>query len=173
MIIDDAGSHFIFVYHPDIYYGEVYTTYQGRRLTNWEVLEFWGKWIILGEKSWLDELARNLDPYVENKMIPCIKYDRKPPENLGLEECVMMIYCDKRAGEEVWQILNRQGVKLKAWVSERETMEMWRPGGMLLERWIISHGLNETEARSVREDARSRLGYVFDHPDELFQPWAQ
>jgi hypothetical protein len=173
MIIDDADSYFIFVYHPDIYYGKVYTTYQGRRLTNREVLEFWGKWIILGEKSWLDALARNLDPYVENEIIPCIKYDRKPPENLGVEECVMMVYCDKRAGEEVWQILNRHGVKLKAWVSERETMEMWRPGGMLLERWIISRGLNETEVRSVRADAQSRLGYVFDHPDELFQPWAQ
>jgi hypothetical protein len=44
---------------------------------------------------------------------------------------------------------------------------------MLLERWIISRGLNETEVRSVRSDAQSRLGYVFDHPDELFRPWAQ
>jgi hypothetical protein len=84
-----------------------------------------------------------------------------------------MIYCDKRASEDIWQILNQHGVKLKAWVSERETMEMWKPGGMLLERWIASNCSSEAEARAVRKDAYSKLGYVFDHPDELFKPWSQ
>jgi len=106
-------------------------------------------------------------------VIPCIKYDRKPPANLGLKEAVMMVYCDKRKGEEIWEILHQHGVKIKAWVSERETMEMWLPGGPLLEQWITSMNLSEEDARINREDAAARLGYIFDHPDEIFSPWEQ
>ncbi|KIE17114.1 hypothetical protein DS62_06260, partial [Smithella sp. SC_K08D17] len=105
------------------------TVYEGRELTNGEVLKYWGKWIFFGDKSQLDEWARKLDRYVEDETIPCIKYDRIPPANLGLTELVMMVYCDKRKSEEIWQILQQHGVKIKAWVSEWETMEMWKPGG--------------------------------------------
>lgn len=173
MIIDRPDSHFIFVFHPKVMLGKKYTLYEGKELTNGEVLQYWGKWIVLGEKSWLDELAQKLDPYVEDEVIPCIKYDRKPPENLGLTEAVMMVYCDKRKGEDIWQILQQHGVKIKAWVSERETMEMWLPGGPLLEQWITSMNLSEEEARMNREDAAARLGYIFNHPDEIFSAWEQ
>jgi len=173
MIVDEPDSHFIFVFHPKIYEGKKYTVYEGRELTNGEVLQYWGKWIILGDKAHLDELARKLDPYVEKEIIPCIKYDRIPPANLGLKEAVMMVYCDKRKSEEIWQILKKHGVKIKAWVSERETMEMWLPGGALLEQWIASMNLSEEEARFNREDAAARMGYIFDHPDEIFNAWSQ
>jgi hypothetical protein len=173
MIIDRPDSHFIFVFHPLVLMGRKYTVYEGKELSNGEVLQYWGKWIVLGEKSWLDELAQKLDPYVENKTIPCIKYDRRPPENLGLKESVMMVYCDKRKSEAAWEILRQHGVKLKAWVSERETMEMWLPGGSLLEQWIASRNLSEEEARMNRDDAAARLGYIFNHPDEIFIPWEQ
>ncbi|MDY6935630.1 MAG: hypothetical protein SVZ03_15585 [Spirochaetota bacterium] len=173
MIIDDPDSHFIFVYHPKVYLGKKYTVYKGRELTNSEVLQYWGKWIILGDKSKLDEMAEKLDQYVEDGVIPCIKYDREPPANLDLKECVMMVYCDKRQSEEVWEILKDHGVEFKAWVTEKETMEMWMPGGQLLEFWINSQNFSEEIANAIREDARARLGYVFDHPDEIFSPWEQ
>ncbi|MBN1365061.1 MAG: hypothetical protein JW976_09690 [Syntrophaceae bacterium] len=173
MIIDRPDSHFIFVFHPLVLTGRKYTVYEGKELTNSEVLQYWGKWIVLGERPWLDELARKLDRYVEDKTIPCIKYDRRPPENLDLKESVMMVYCDKRKSEEIWEILRQHGVKIKAWVSERETMEMWLPGGPLLEKWISSMNLSEEEAKMNREDAAARLGYIFDHPDEIFSPWEQ
>jgi len=173
MIVDRPESHFIFVFHPSIFEGKKYTVYEGKELTNGEVLQYWGKWIVLGERPWLDELARKLDRYVEEEVIPCIKYDRNPSVNLGLAEAVMMVYCDKRKSEEIWQILRQHGVRIKAWVWERETMEMWKPGGVLLERWIASMNLAEEEARATREDAGTSLGYVFDHPDEIFSPWSQ
>lgn len=173
MIVDDPKSHFIFIYHPKVFHGEKYTVYNGRELTNGEILQYWGKWIVLGERSWLDEMARKLDPYVEAENIPCVKYDRAPSVNLGVEECVMMVYCDKRQREDVWQVLQRFGVKLKAWVSEKETMEMWMPGERLFERWIQSQDFDEATINAIKEDAISSLTYIFDHPDEIFNPWKQ
>ena len=174
MIIDRQESHFIFVYNSDVInHGEKYTVYKGNPLTNGEVLEYWGKWLVLAKRDRLDELGKIFDEYVEAKVIPCIKYDRAPSGNLGLEECVMMLYCDKRQSEEVWKIVSEQGIKLKAWVSERETMEMWMPGGTLLEMWIQSQNFDESIADEVRDDAGARLGYLFDHPDEVFSPWEQ
>ena len=173
MIIDDPRSHFIFVYHPFVLMGRKYTVYEGRELTNGEMLKYWGKWIVLGERIWLDELAEKLDPYVEEKKIPCIKYDRRPSVNLGIEECVFMAYCDKRGRNEVWEILSQFGVKLKAWVTERETMEMWLPGNRLFERWLRSQNFDDATNNAMREDAGSRITYIFDHPDEVFTGWGQ
>jgi len=173
MIIDDQRSHFIFIYHPKVYHGKRYTVYNGKDLTNGEILQYWGKWIVLGERSWLDEMARKLDMYVEEESVPCVKYDRTPSVNLGVEECVMMVYCDKRQREDVWKILQQLGVKFKAWVSERETMEMWVPGARLFEQWIASQDFDEVTIEAIREDARQSLGHVFDHPDDIFDPWKQ
>ena len=142
-------------------------------MTNGEILQYWGKWIVLGEKARLDELAEKLDPYVEEKKIPCIKYDRHPSANLGIKECVFMVYCDKRARDEVWEILSRFGVKLKAWVTERETMEMWLPGNRLFERWLESQDVDEAMKESMREDAGSKITYIFEHPNEIFTGWEQ
>ena len=60
-------------------------------LREWIGLLWSGKWIILGKKEQLDDLATKLDPYVEAKKIPCIKYDRNPSANLGVNECVFMV----------------------------------------------------------------------------------
>jgi hypothetical protein len=173
MIIDDPHSHFIFVYHPFVMLGKRYTTYQGKDLTNKEVLEYWGKWIVLGKKEWLDKLAVKLDPYVEDKKIPCIKYDRKPAANLGIEECVFMVYCDRRDRERVWRILKQFGVKLKAWVTERETMALWMPGKPLLERWMTSQGYDDATKDLVRKDAEKRMNSIFENPDAVFTGWEQ
>jgi hypothetical protein len=173
MIYDSPGSHFIFIYHPSVFDGQSYTVFQGKRLTNGEVLAYWGKWIILGERPWIDALARALDPHVEARRIPCVKYDREPSKNLGVEECVMMVYCDRRERDAVWEILAANGARMKAWVTERETMELWRPGSPLLERWMDSRGFDETLREAVRADAKARLGRVFEYPDEEFSPWEQ
>lgn len=173
MIIDDPRSKFIFLYHPLVLMGRSYTVYQGKDMTNGEVLEYWGKWLVLGEKDKLDYLAEKLDPQVENKEIPCIKYDRTPPLNLGVEECVMMVYCDRRNRDEVWKILAGFGIKMKAWVTERETMEMWLPGGLLLERWMASQDYDEATRDAVREDAGRRIAHVLDNPEETYKTWEQ
>ena len=173
MIIDDPESHFIFVYHPLVIMGKKYTVYKGRELTNGEILKYWGKWIVLGDRPWLDDLAQKLDQYVEEKKIPCVKYDRNPSANLGISECVMMVYCDRRNRDEVWNILGHFGVKFKAWVTEEDTMNMWLPGGLLLERWLASKGFEQAAKEAAREDSRQRLNYLRENPDEVFSPWEQ
>ena len=173
VIWDHPESHYIFVYHPKVLWGVNYIRYKGKKLTNGEVLKYWGKWVVLGEREWLDKLAQKLDKYVEEEKIASIKYTREPSKNLRVDECVMLVYCDKRERDEVWAILEEHGVKLKAWISEKETMEMWMPGGRLLERWIRTNNFSEEQAEAVREDARRTLGYVFNNPDAIYRPWAQ
>ena len=94
-----------------------------------EYLEHFGKWTIMDDKENLDDLARKLDPYVECRAIYTIKYTRAPESHFGIDQCVMCIFCDDRDKEDVWEILARQGVTLKAFVHDRQVVEMWQPGG--------------------------------------------
>lgn len=193
MIVDRPDAYFIFIYHPKTLLGYSYFTYQGEPLTNKEYLEHWGKWIVLGGRKKLDELAEKMDPYVEKRNIPCVKYDKSPPEELDLEvkqklrsrfvdaeqagdvlkECVMCVYCDDRQREEVWRILASLGVTLKAWFYERETIELWLPGGLLLERWINRNCPDEAEAEKVRQESRERFSAIFRNEDAIYTGWAQ
>ncbi len=172
MIVDKPDSHFVFIFSKKYVYGQKpYLVYQGKPLTNKEYLEHWGKWIVLDSNEKIYELARKLDPYVEKEQIPCIKFDREPIrafENLLLRECVMVVYCDDRQKEEVWQILAHEGVKTKAWKYERETMAMWLPGARLLEAWISSRGLTGEAAERVREDARRYFESLFQDENAVF-----
>jgi len=174
MIIDKPQSHFIFIYHRDSVYGYRNSiTYKGKPLTNKEYLEHWGKWVIMGSREEFDELAKKLDPHVEDGAIPCVKYDREKLDHLGFKEHVMCVYCDKREREEVWQILHGLGVRLKAWFYDRETVEMWSPGGILLENWIAAQGLPPEEAGAVRDDSRRRFSVLFENEEGIFKGWEQ
>ena len=173
MIIDQPQSHFIFVYHSKAFQGHKYIAYQGKPLTNKEYLEYWGKWLVFGPRSMHDKLAQKLEPFVEDGLIACIKFDRTPLKNLGMTECIMCIFCDERNSKQVWNILAEEGIKLKAWIYDRETVEMWLPEGRLLERWIESEKLRQTEADKVREDSRKRFSIIFEHPDDLYEGWVQ
>jgi hypothetical protein len=173
MIVDQPRAHFIFGYHPDVYKGYQYVAYQGKTLTNKEYLEHWGKWIVLGPKSKHDNLAKKLDTYVESGLIACFKYDRQPLTHLGLHECIMSVFCDDRNRDRVWTILAEQGERLKAWIHDRETVNMWLPGGRLLENWIRSENMDEFEAEGVRADSRNKFSRILDHPDKPFAGWPQ
>jgi len=153
MIVDKPYYNWIYVIPSDWYFP---IAYKGNMLTQEEYLEHWGKWIILGERETLDELAAKLDPYVEKRAIQSIKYDRSPQKIFELAECAMLVFCDDRERDEVWEILSRVGVTLKSWVYERETIEMWMPGGLLIENWIKAHGLESREAEEVREETKKR-----------------
>ena len=171
MIVDRLDSHYIFVYSKKyIYGGTKYIQYKRKPLTNKEYLQHWGKWLILGAGEELAELAKRLDPYVEQEQIPCIKFDRtvqKEFKEMLLNECVMLVYCDDREREDVWKILAQEGVTSKAWRYERETMEAWLPGGRLIERWIQSRGLSDPDAERVREDS-VRYFSQFEDEDAIF-----
>jgi hypothetical protein len=137
-------------------------------LTNKEYLQYWGKWIVLEPRETLDELARKMDPLVEERKIPGVKYDRERIEEFKLGECVMCVYCDARQREDVWKLLEAVGVTEKAWVYEKETMERWLPGGHLLEKWIKGQNMDEPAAQKVREGAKEKFRKMFEDENAIF-----
>ncbi|MDA8233348.1 MAG: hypothetical protein M0Z31_00800 [Clostridia bacterium] len=173
MIVDQPGSHFVFVFSSRyVYANEHYICYKGKALTNKEYLENWGKWVVLGTREEINIMVEKLNSYVENKQIPCIKFDRKPIKefkNILLTECVMCVYCDVRQSEEVWKILANAGIKTKAWVFERETMKKWLPGGVLLENWISERGIVGDAAEKIRKEAQDYFQTMFEDEDAIFQ----
>ena len=178
MIIDRPESWYIFIFNTEYVNNShnpgAYIKYKGKRLTNKEYLEHWGKWVFLRDKDVIYEMAGKLDQYVEDGTIPCIKYDRAPQEWFNLEQCVMCVYCDDRQRDDVWEILTGFGVREKAWTYEKEVIEKWLPGGLNLEKWIKTHNIPETEAEKIREDSREKFKRkIFSKPDELCSGWEQ
>lgn len=169
MIVDRPVSHFIFVLPFDHVHGSYnYINFDGRPLTNRQYLESWGKWLVFGTRSYLDDLARKLDPHVEAREIPGIKYDRRLIAEFRLDRCVMCVYCHFVARERVWDILAGLGVRDKAWMFERETLEKWLPGGVNLERWIAGRNLGPEQAELVRQNAERTFEELFGNEDAIF-----
>ena len=170
MIVDRPSSHFIFVVPWDhIYMHYNYINYKGKQLTNKEYLEHWGKWIIIGARDKLEEIAKKLDPFIESKAIPAAKFDRAIIPEFHLQACVMCVYCDVRQRDEIWEILSQLGIEDRLWVFERETMERWLPGGHLLEKWIAGKGLSTEEAEKVRENSKERFRKMFQNEHAIFK----
>jgi len=124
--------------------------YKGKILSKEEYREHWGKWVIMGTREELDDYALKLDSYVEDRTIHGIKYTKESEAIFGFQECVMCVFCDDREKEDVWKVLSGAGVKIKAWVYDREVFEMWSPGGKLIEQWLASHNIKGVEAEKIR-----------------------
>lgn len=178
MIINKPDSWYIFIFSKDDMNCPsdpgASIAYNGRRLKNKEYLEHWGKWVFFGSAEELAEMAKNLDPYVEDHQIPCIKYDRAPQDWFGLDQCVMCVYCDYRQRDDVFKILSKFGVRIKAWTYDREVIQKWMPGGMHLEGWIKHHKCSEEQAESIRNDSRAKYTKkFFDRPNDICSGWDQ
>ena len=140
-----------------------------------EYLEHFGKWTIMGDREELDRLALKLDPYVEARAIYSIKYTRAPETNFGIDQCVMCVACDDRDKEDVWEILAQNGVELKAFVYDRQVVEMWQPGGMMVEKWIEAFNIDpeSKEAEDIRKNTKENFDRwlaLIDSEDEN-PPW--
>lgn len=169
MIVDRPGSHFIFVVPFDhVHRGYHYINLNGVPLTNKEYLEKWGKWLVFGQREEMEELARKLDPFVEDRKVPAVKYDRKLITEFQLNRCVMCVYCHHDLREEVWTVLSSLGVKDKAWMFERETLEKWLPGGVNLEKWIQGRNMDPEQAERVRIGAKEKFRQMFEDEDAIF-----
>ena len=66
------------------------------------------------KQAYLEELARKLDPYVEEGRIYSAKYNREPAP-FARGSLVICVYCNDREREEVWKILSTLGVKKNAY----------------------------------------------------------
>ena len=138
-------------------------------------LEHWGKWVIFGEREYLDKLACQLDPYVEDRHICNIKYLCRALLWTGFDKPAMCVYCDDREKEEIWQILSHFDIPNKLWVYERETIASWQPGGELLEKMIAYRKLSPEKAERVRKkiqkDSEGWLSHLFEERDKDQDIW--
>lgn len=169
MIVDRPISHFIFVLPFDHVHGKYnYINFNGQPLTNKQYLESWGKWLVFGSRPYMDELAQKLDSHVEAHEIPGVKYDRRRIDEFQLDRCVMCVYCHFDVRDRVWEILASLGVKDKAWMFERETLEKWLPGGINLEKWIVGRKLGPEQADRVRKSAEQTFKELFGNEYAIF-----
>ena len=148
----------------------------GMPSTREEYLEHFGKWTVMDEKEKLDELALNLDPYVECRAIYSIKYTRAPESFFGLDQCVFCVFCDDRDRDDIWEIMARYGVTLKAFVYDRQVIEMWQPGGIIMEQWIEAFNIDPQseqaeEIRKTTQENYEKWLRLIDSEDEK-PPWS-
>ena len=155
MIQDDADHYWIYVVPSDPFARTL--TYKGKVVTKEEYLEHWGKWVIMDDKEQLDELAQDLDIAVEFGWIPQIKYSRRPPSELGIDKCVMVVFCDDRERGEILQFLQAAGVMPQGWEYAREMVKGWQAGGRFLESLIAAKGLTSEEAERFRKEIPKQL----------------
>ena len=173
MIIDRLPFQWIYIVHsnPDLPYKGKHDFPKGKE----EYLEHWGKWVVFGEKKYLDELARQLDTYVEERHIHSIKYLRQPPFWMGFDQPVICVFCDDRERGEILQLLQDAGVMPHGWESERRTIAGWLPGGEFLEKMIAFRKLTPEEAEKVRRRFQQYeegwLSRLFRETDEDLYIW--
>ncbi|MDY6856751.1 MAG: hypothetical protein SWO11_18990 [Thermodesulfobacteriota bacterium] len=136
-------------------------------------MNYWEKWVIMDEKEKLDQLARQLQPHVESGAIYTKKYNRVPETIFDIDSCVMCVFCDAREREEVWQILSSVGVNLKAWIYDREVIEMWRSSGVILEQWLSHFGVKGKEAEEISISTQEKLEKWLSNIDDEARtgPW--
>lgn len=170
MIMDKPGLYWVYVLPSNTNFP---LACRGIPSSKEEYLEHFGKWVIMGEKEELDKLARKLEPYMESRAIYSIKYTREPEHMFGLDSCVMCVFCDDREKEDIWEILAGVGVTLKAFVYDRQVIEMWQPGGLLMEKWIESFNIDpqSKEAEEIRNTTQENYDKWLASIDDGNAPW--
>ena len=140
-----------------------------------ESLGHWGKWAIIDERDFLDELSIELDSYVEERYICNVKYLRRPPAWLEFDQPFMCVFCDDREKKAIWKILAKLGVTQKLWVYERETTALWSPGGEFFEKMVAHRKLNPEEREKVAEKFQKwneeYLSHLFEGSEEEQGIW--
>ena len=118
--------------YPWIYYAD--------DLTEDVFMEHWGKYLIYGPASRLEDLAKPLGMLVFAGFIDQIKYNQAS-SMVGKPDCLMCVYCDDRDQERVREILTTIGIQSAPWKYESQTHNDWKPGGRLQRLWEKKHGI--------------------------------
>ena len=111
-------------------------------ISEYELLEHNGKWVILGNKPYLMDLAFRIDRYVEDGKIDAAKLSKKDPAIDPLphvKEYAMCVYSDDRKRDEVASYLHKLGVTHFEWKYDRQSLEDWTEGGILAQE-AAKHG---------------------------------
>lgn len=102
--------------------------------------EYWehnGKWVVVGDKAYITDLAFHVDPYVEAGKIDAAKFTKKDPATDPLPHIpawAMCIYSDDRKRDETAEYLRELGVEKFDWKYDRESVADWSEGGTLAQK---------------------------------------
>ncbi|MFC2005588.1 macro domain-containing protein [Chloroflexota bacterium] len=118
-------------------------TFEGVNLSQWlDFTEHGGAWVIIAPRERLDDLAVKLDPYVERDEIPDVKYSKRSGAYGPLP--AMKVFCYEWDRDRVWTILANMGITEKRWLTEKETLMGFAPGGR---HYIEIHGGERVETK--------------------------
>ena len=93
-----------------------------------------GKWVILGDKSYIQGLVFDIDPLVEKGLIDAAKITKKDPATdpvPHVKEYAMCVYSDGRKKDVAADILHGLGVKEFSWKYDTDSVKDWSEGGTL------------------------------------------
>jgi hypothetical protein len=88
-----------------------------------------GKLMVFGNEQQIVTLAQRLSRYVAHGKIRSLKY--APPLPPVFKSWALMVYCLDSESDEVWKILQREGVGHRIWKYDKQTEVDWKPGGRL------------------------------------------
>jgi hypothetical protein len=101
--------------------------------TDYELPDEWwahgGKLMVFGNEQQIVTLAQRLSQYVAQGRIRSLKY--APPLPPTFKSWALMVYCLDSESDEVWKILQLEGVTRKIWKYDKQTEMDWKPGGRL------------------------------------------
>jgi len=161
MIINKKNNFWIYIVPSNPFARTI--SYMGKKPTKEEYLKHWGKWVIMDSKEYLDQMAEDLDVAVELGWIPQIKYTQYPSPQLGLNKCVMCVFCDDRLRGEVLQLLSVAEIMPDGWEYERDMIKEWKPGGKFLEKFIKSKNLSGQEAATYRDEIPKQMDNYIEY----------
>jgi len=101
--------------------------------TDYELPDQWdahgGKLMVFGNEQQIVTLAQRLSQYVAQGIIRSLKY--APPLPSVYKSWALMVFCLDFESDEVWKILQREGVTRKRWKYNKQTEMDWKPSGRL------------------------------------------
>jgi len=92
-----------------------------------------GKLMAFGNEQQIVSLVQRLSQYVAQGTILSLKYGAPVPgiyKSWGL-----MVFCLDSESDEVWKVLQREGVTRRIWKYDKETKIDWKPGGRLYKKF--------------------------------------
>jgi hypothetical protein len=92
-----------------------------------------GKLMVFGNEEQIVGLVQRLSQYVAQHRIRFLKFGAPVPGKY--KKWGLMIFCLDSESDEVWKVLQHEGVTQRIWKYDRVTKIDWKPGARLYKRF--------------------------------------
>lgn len=92
-----------------------------------------GKLMVFGNEEQVVGLAHRLSQYMAKGKMRLLKYG--PPVPGIYKSWGLMVFCLDSESDEVWELLQHEGVTRRIWKYDKETEKDWGPDGRLHKRF--------------------------------------